>query len=37
MNLPLWRENSKASWDDTSQHLFLNILGVFYEKIYFSI
>jgi len=18
MNLPLWRENSKASWDDTS-------------------
>jgi len=29
MDLPLWRENSKASWADTSQHFFLNILGVF--------
>jgi len=23
MNLPLWRKNSRASWADTSQHLFL--------------
>jgi len=23
MNLPSWRENSQASWADTSQHLFL--------------
>jgi hypothetical protein len=37
MSLPLWREISKASWADTSQHFVLNILGVFYEKIYFSI
>jgi len=35
MNLPLWRENSKASWADTSQ--LFKYIGSFFMKKFISV